>query len=159
MISIGQKTWKDRLLGIIPFSVYAVVYFIEVVIVGEANGGWHDIYRIQEHLSLYIAIPALLLLALSVSIMIALISNFITKKRNKKMFLYLRDDLDPIEVKIEAYGLGRMTAQSGERNNIQIPYDILTYLAQKYNMKTEDLMKPFIKGLMMEIEYLDKSGN
>ena len=75
------------------------------------------------------------------------------------MFLYLRDDLDPIEVKIEAYGLGRMTAQSGERNNIQIPYDILTYIAKKYDMKTEDLMKPFIKGLMMEIEYLDKSGN
>ena len=142
-------TWKDRLLGIAPCFAYLTVYYIEVVLVGEANGGWPDLYRVQEFLSPAVAIPAFLLLAFGVSTIIALISNFLTKKRNKKMFLLWKDDLDPIEVKIEAYGMGRMAAQYGE-DSIQLPYDILTSLAEKYHLDTEELMKAFTVGLMTE---------
>ena len=35
------------------------------------------------------------------------------------------EDLDPIEVRIEAYGLGRMASQYGEKDSVEIPYDIL----------------------------------
>ena len=67
------------------------------------------------------------------------------------MYLFWSDDLDPIEVRIEAFGMGRMAGQCSEKNNIQIPYDILKELAQKYNLETEDLIKPFVKGLMIEL--------
>ena len=60
-----------------------------------------------------------------------------------------RDDLDPVEVRIEAYGFGEMAGQSGEMNRIEIPFDILKYLAEKYHLKTEDLTKPFVKGLLI----------
>ena len=68
------------------------------------------------------------------------------------MYSFWRGDMDPIEVRIEAFGIGRMAAQSGENNNMQIPYDILTNLAQKYGLDTEDLIKPFVKGLLTELE-------
>ena len=145
-------TVKDCLLAVIPGGVYMVVYFIEVVLVGEANGGWPDIYQITEHLPSALAIPAFLLIAFGVSMLIALLSNYLTKKRTKKMYSFWREDMDPIEVRIEAFGIGRMAAESGEESSIQIPYDILTYLAQKYDLKTDDLMKPYFKGLLTEIE-------
>ena len=150
-----RLTLKDRMLGIVPFVVYMVVYFIEVILIGEADGGWPDIYQIREHMPIALAIPLSLILALGVSTVIALLSNYLTGKRNKKMFMFWREDMDPVEVRIEAFGIGRMAAQSGEKNGFQIPYDILTYLAQRYGLETEDLFKPFVKGLMTELKYRD----
>ena len=148
-------TWKDRLLGLVPFCIYIIVYYIEVVVIGESNGGWQDVYHIIEYISPAIAIPVLLLLSFGVSTFIALLSNYLTKKRKKKMYLFWREELDPIEVRIEAYGLGRMAGQYSEKNNIEIPFDILVYLAERYHLKTEDLMKPFVKGLLTELKDRD----
>ncbi len=150
--------WKDRLLGMIPFCLYMTVYYIQVVAIGEANGGWPDIYYIKEYLSPYLAIPLLLALAFGVSVAIALLSNRLTKKRSENIYMLWRDDLDPIEVRIEAYGLGRMMSQHGERDSIQIPYDILKYLAERYHLETEDLMKPFVKGLLMGLSEQDSDA-
>ena len=152
-----RLTPKDRLFGIVPFGVYIFIYFIEVAVIGEANGGWPDIYHIREHIPTALAIPLSLLLAFGVSTVIAFLSNFLTEKRNKKMFMLWREDMDPIEVRIEAFGIGRMAAQSGEKNNFQIPYDILAYLAERYELETEDLINPFVKGLTTELKYRDRT--
>jgi hypothetical protein len=127
-----------------------IVYFIEVAVIGEANGGWPDIYRVCEHLDPALAMPAFLLLSFGVSTAVACISNLIAKKRKEKMFLLWKQDLDPIEVKIEAYGMGRMAADYDEESNIQVPYDILTYLANRYDIDPEDLMRAFVKGMVIE---------
>ena len=145
-------TWKDRLLGMIPFFIYSIVYLIEVMVIGEANGGWPDIYHIAENIPPVLAVPLSLLVAFCVSTVIALQSNYLTKKRKKKMYMLWNEDLDPVEVRIEAYGLGMMESQYGEKNNFQIPYDILTSLAEMYHLDTEDLMKPFVKGLMVGLK-------
>ena len=71
------------------------------------------------------------------------------------MFSLWREELEPIEVRIEAYGLGLMAGQRSDKNGIQIPYDILTFLAKKNGMDPEDLMKPFMKGLMTELKERD----
>ena len=143
-------TWRDRLVGIVVCFAYLTVYFIEVAVVGEANGGWPDIYRVCEFTSPALAIPAFLLLAFGVSTAVALISNRITKKRNKKTYMLWEDDLDPVEVRIEAFGMGRAAARHDEDNNIQIPYDILTNLSERYDVDREDLLRSFFKGLMVE---------
>ncbi len=145
-------TWKDRLLGIVPFGIYTAVYYIEVVLIGESNGGWPDLYHVQEHLPAAVAIPVSLILCFGVSTAVALISNRITKRRNEKTFLNWSGDLDPVEVRIEAFAIGRMAGQCSEANNVQIPYDILLYLAKRYGLSPEDLMKPFVKGLMTELK-------
>ena len=55
--------------------------------------------------------------------------------------------MQPVEASIEAYGLGTMMARGMGKEGAQIPYDILEYLAERYHLKAEDLMKPFVKGL------------
>lgn len=150
-------TWKDCLLGCAPFCVYLIVYAVEVLVIGKANGGWEDIYHIQDYASPAFAIPALLLLAFGVSAAIALVSNALTRRRKEKMFQIWHDGMDPIEVRIEAYGLGRMAGQYGEPSSIQIPYDILAYLAERYHLNTEDVVQPFIKSLLIELRERDRT--
>lgn len=136
------------MLGIVPCLSYLIVYFIEVVLIGETNGGWPDIYRVSEYSSPALAIPGFLLLAFGVSTAVALLSNCLTKKRNKNMYLLWNKDLDPIEVKIEAFGMGSKAAMYSEENNVQIPCDILKDLAEMYHVDAEELMRAFVKGMM-----------
>ena len=141
---------KDRFIGCIPFYIYLIVYFVEVIIVGEENGGWPDIYQIHEHMLPALAIPILMALGLAVSWLIASISNFLTKKREEKMFENWKKDIDPIEAKIEAYGLGNMMSQINNKNSTVIPLDILGYIAKKANMDVNELIMPYVKGLINE---------
>ena len=55
--------------------------------------------------------------------------------------------MSSVEVRIEAYGLGRMAGLTGEKNSIQIPFDILELLAEKYRMNSDDLTRAFMVGL------------
>ena len=48
--------------------------------------------------------------------------------------------------------MGRLAGRYSEKNSIQIPYDIIKELAEKYNLEQEDLIKPFVKGLMIELK-------
>ena len=119
------------------------------MVIGEANGGWPDIYCIREYLSPFLAVPLMLLFAFGISTAVGLLSNSLTKKRSKKIYMLWQEDLDPIEVRTEAYGLGRMASRQGEKNSVQIPFDILNVLAERFHLETEELMKPFGKGMLI----------
>lgn len=139
---------RDRLIACVPFCVYTVVYYIEVVMVGEANGGWPDIYLICGYVSSPAVIPLLFLLGFGIDSLIALVSNKLTRFRDEKVYQFWKDDTDPIEVRIEVFGLGRMAGLHGEKNNVQIPFDIIERLARKYDLSMDDLSKPFITGYL-----------
>ena len=143
-----QFSLKDCLIGCIPFYLYIVIYVIEVLLIGEENGGWRDLYHIQEYVSPALIIPLLLLFGFVVSYLVAISSNYLVKKRKEKMFLYWEKDTDSIEAKIEAYGLGNMMSKTKDENDILIPLDILEYLAQKSHLNTDDLIKSYMTGFL-----------
>ena len=145
-------TLRDRLISIIPFCIYMTVYYYEVVLVSRDAGGWPDIYHITEYAPPFIAIPLLLLIAFGTSSAIAAISNLLTKRWFAKMFRYWDENADPLEVRIEAFGLGRMIGTNAEKHDVYIPFDLLEFLAKKYGLKDKDVMKPFMKGLLDELE-------
>ena len=67
------------------------------------------------------------------------------------MYACWTDGLDPVEVKTEAYGLGRMTGRTGGKNSIRVPLDILETLAEKYDLEPDDLLRPFMTGMKVGI--------
>ena len=58
---------------------------------------------------------------------------------------------------MEAYNLGVMIGLKGEKNNIQIPYDVLEYFAKKYGFNVDELTKPFMKGIMDGLKDRDQN--
>ena len=151
-------TLKNQSLGMIPLCVYIVAYFIEVILIGEASGGWPDIYRVKEFLPYWLAIPMLFLFGLGISFMIRMISNRLTNIRRAKMFAFLKEDAEPGEVFKEAYSIGVTIGLKGEKNNIRIPYDILEYFAQKYSLNVDDLTKSFTDGIMKGLKERNKDN-
>ena len=142
----SPKAW---VVGIVPLCIYMIIYYVQVGVIDEANGGWPDIYHIREFMQLEFAIPIVLLMGLATCSVIAILSNFLTKKREAKMYMYWKVDATPIEVKIEAYGLGMMAGRIREESSAQIYFDILEHMAEMYQMDIDELVKPYMAGVMV----------
>ena len=143
---------RERLLGGVPFLIYAVVYCTEVVLIGEENGGWPDLYHISEKVSPALAFPLMILFGFGVSALIAALSNRLTAARTERMYRYWTKDTEPIEVRIEAYGLGRMAGLNGEKANVQLPLDMLGELAQRCALDPKELIRPYVTGVLHGIK-------
>ncbi len=140
-------TLKEQLIGTAPFVIYMTVYLVEVIVIGEVNGGWRDIYYVKEFPYYGLSAVVLLVSVFGVGYAIRIIANRLTRVRTNKMFSFWTDGVDPLELGIEAYGLGVMTGKNSDKSNVRISYDILEYLAEKYRLDIDTLAKPFMKGL------------
>ena len=65
----------EVLLGIFPMFVYGCVYMTEVVVIGEANGGWSDFYQFNQNGMWYITILMMLVGTLIISLLTAAAHN------------------------------------------------------------------------------------
>ncbi len=141
-------TMKESILCMAPVVIYAAVYFWQVVIIGFPNGGWNDFYHLTDYMPIYVSAPLMFLLALGISAGILKISGLLYASRRKKLTALWTDDVDPVEVKIELFGLGRFAGESGEESDISIPLDIINMLAERYHLKASELIQPYARGVL-----------
>lgn len=145
--SDNRFSLRDSLIGLTPLVIYCAVYLYEVVLVGEKNGGWPDFYHIMDISPLYITLSGVLLMGFGIAAAIRWGSNRLNEYRRKKLTARWREDADPVEIRIEVFGLGRYTGKNVDKNNISLPMDIIELLADRYDMKTDELLRVFIKGV------------
>ena len=72
------------------------------------------------------------------------------------MLALLRVDATPNEITAGIYKLGVMIGGKGEKNRIQIPYDILEFIADNYSLNIDDLTKPFMNGFLEGLKERNK---
>ena len=141
-------TMKESMLCMIPVTFYALVYIWQVAVIGFPNGGWNDFYHMTDFVPIYVSVPFMFMLAFGISIGILKISRVLLALRRKKLTALWTDDVDPIEVKIELFGLGRFAGENGEESDIPIPLDIINMLAERYHLKTSDLIQAYARGAL-----------
>ena len=132
---------KEALLCMIPYFVYMLAYLINVVILKI----WDDIYMTMVYVPFYVSLTGMILLGFGITFGLRLIQNYRVKEKQKELSRLWSDDLSPVEIKIEAFGLGRFVGSKSD-NEIEVPIDIFELLSKKYNIPLEDLTKAFIKG-------------
>ena len=147
-----EITKKDAFIGICPFCLYALNYFIHVVVVGEAHGGWRDIYRLVAYVPPFVSAPIMLAFALGVAFAIRFFYNRLSRKRQKALRHMWDDSLSPVDIRIEMYGLGHFNGKNCDINNVTIPFDIIHDLSNKYSIEMSDLLKAYNKGLIDALE-------
>lgn len=82
--SIVEKNTRisipEALLGLLPMAVYGAVYFTEVVLIGEQNGGWMDFYAFNRNNNWPITIIVMLTATTAISFLVRLLHNVKIKK-------------------------------------------------------------------------------
>ena len=149
LVESGYRlTKRDSLFCLIPFFSYSLIYCVMVVVLGQDKGGWDDLYMLNTFVPFYVSLPAVYLLAFGIATAIRIVSNRLGQRRLDRMLALWSEDLDPIEVNIEVFGLGRYNGLHDEKSELSIPDDILEALAERYAMTPDALLKVYAKGLL-----------
>lgn len=144
---------KDAVLTVIPIFIYAIVYIYEVVIVGESAGGWEDIYYFTKNAPFMVSFIAMMLISLLVAFILRALYNKLNDIRKRKLVEGLWDeDVSPVEIKIELFGLGRLFGKKEYKSYATLPLDIMYLISNKYNIKIEELINSFVKGMLDSIK-------
>lgn len=134
-------TRKEAFLCMIPYFAYILIYIFNVIIFKV----WDDIYGTTVFVPFYISLSLMIVVGFGVTFGLRLIQNYRVKEKQKELSKLWSNDLSPVEIKIEAFGLGRFMGQKSD-NDIEVPIDIFKMLSQKYGIPLEELTKAFIKG-------------
>lgn len=142
-------TLKDNLLCLIPVVIYGGKYIWEVVVVGAENGGWEDMYYFTAFLPVWISAMLMAAVSFGIAVLIGYISNSLSAYRRKRLEQGLWDKgVDTVEIKIEIFGLGRYMGKHEESCNATLPLDIIELIAKRYDMKEEELIRIYTKGVL-----------
>ena len=143
-------TKRDMVIAQIPFWIYAAVYLVMVVIVGKENGGWGDIYHATTIVPVWMAFGMLMIIGFAAAVFLRFIHNRTVDKGLRQLSARWDKDTDPVELKIEAFGLGRYMAGHLDKSEIIIPMDIFQLMSEKCGVPIDDLVKAYTKGVLSE---------
>ena len=124
---------KETFFSLIPVGIYATIYFIMVVVITEANGGWNDFYGFATRIPFWI--PAILILPLTFGIatLIRLWHNYSFVKRRKneaQIFLEYFEGKDAEQIITE---MGKARAKLQPSGDVIVP----TFVIKKVMIFTE----------------------
>ena len=142
-------SFKDSFLAIIPIIIYMIVYVYNVVITKR----WEDLYGFTKFAPFYVSALIMIALSLAIALLIRYLHNLKINHANKRIMDNWDNNLDPIQVKIEVYGLGRYNGLRYKNDDVSLNIDILRALSKKYNIKLEELTKAYTKGVLDGLEF------
>ena len=149
LVESGNRfTIRESFFCAIPVLCYGAVYFIEVLLIGESRGGWPDLYQATTVAPWPVSILAILAMAAAITFLIRRMHNKLADLRKKQLMSHWREDISPVEVKIEVFGLGRYMGLHGVDQTAALPMVILDLLAERYSLTEEELARPFLRGML-----------
>ena len=116
---------KETFFSLIPVAVYAILYFVMVVVITEANGGWADFYGFATRIPFWI--PALLVLPLTFGIatLIRLWHNYSFVKRRKNEAQIFLDYFEGKSAELIITEMGRARAKIQPSGDIVVPASVI----------------------------------
>lgn len=137
---------KDTARSLIPFWQYAILYYIMVVVVGKERGGWLDIYDATSYFPVWVVFIMMFSIGYAAAIFLRKIHNHIVD-RSVRHLTSRWEGVSGVEMRIEAFGLGRYMAGHLDQGEMLVPMDLLSLMSQTCGVSTEALTKAYIKGV------------
>ena len=123
--------FRTSFLTIIPISIYALLYYIMVFVIGA----WRDVYQTND----YIPWPVTLIIIISVAFSLSLLLRFLHNLSNKRVTTNIRkyylesSDYDCPRVSDAVIKLAEVESKFYyEGDDIYIPTDIIALLSERY---------------------------
>ncbi len=135
-ISDHYVSYPECMLSLIPVFIYAGVYYILAVLIGEENGGWNDFYGFATYVPVWI--PAVLILPVTFGISASL-RYFHNRSFMKMREVTVEDEYSEDYLKSEIIYLAKQNAAEDQpHSDIVIPRRFIKFLIENTDSdKTE----------------------
>ena len=142
---------RDVLISLAPYWTYMLIYSIMAVVIGEERGGWSDFYMTQAFWPAWVSVILMLTIGFAVSAALRIVQNRRAEQCKKRIARTWSRDLEPTQILIEAFGLGRYIGSKCSIEELTVPLDIFAMMSERYGVPAEKLTKAYIKGALDSI--------
>ena len=139
---------RDTVIAQVPFWIYMIIYYVEVVVIGKANGGWSDFYKVRAYFPAWVSVLVMLAVGFGIASLLRVIHNRSAALYRNRITRHWSDGMDPVELRTEAFGLGRYMGAHCDVNDLVIPVEIFTLMAERFDVTIDELTAAFVKGAM-----------
>ena len=129
--------FKTSFYALIPIFVYAIVYLISAIFIGEGNGGWRDHYRFNAVIPWYFIFIIIFALAFGVANLLRAVHNHMHRrdKSDTEEFYINSNEYDLPSIEEAIVKIARENKQMDKGGEIVVPRRIIIFLEKKYQSK------------------------
>jgi len=129
-MSAQRVSLADQLVALVPVLLYAVLYYVMVVVIGEENGGWNDFYGFATHLPLWIPVTFILPLTFAISSLIRFLHNRSFRRRKEAEAAYFKETFGGTDLRNIVGAMARLHASTVKTLDILIPRRVISIMLE-----------------------------
>ena len=126
--------FKTTIYALIPIFIYAIIYLISAIFIGQENGGWRDHYHFNEFIPWYYIFVIVFALAFGIANLLRVIHNRMHKRDKLATEKYYQNapeyNLPTIEEAIKK--LAQENKKYDVGGEVIVPRRIIKFLENKY---------------------------
>ena len=148
---------KESFFALIPIVIYAIVYFVMVVVITEEHGGWDDFYGFATRIPLWISVTLILPLSYGIITLIRLWHNhsFVNRRKNEaEIFLDYFNGKEAKEILLE---MGKARAKIQPCGDVIVPALVIKKIVYftESDLSIEDACRLYLDGYLYQIQNND----
>ena len=121
---------KESFLALIPVFIYAVIYFVMVVVIGEEKGGWNDFYGFATRLPIWIPATLLMPLTFGIATLLRLAHNSTCLARRAKDAELYREAYGGADLREAITAMARSRKKELKTKSLVIPSQVIGYMIE-----------------------------
>ena len=146
------RFWES-FLALIPVFLYALVYLIMVVLIGEEHGGWNDFYGFATRIPLWVSLTAILPLTFGIATLIRLGHNKCCQLRRDKDVALYREAYTGRDLKQVVTEMAISAKKKYGKKSIVIPSQRIGYIIQDSgsDMDPAECCRLFLETILADV--------
>ena len=121
---------RESLLALIPVAIYAAVYLVMVVIIGEAHGGWNDFYGFATRVPLWVSLMLILPVTFGIAALLRLGHNRCCLRQRAKDAALYRAAYTGADLRRVVEEMARASRKKLKSANPMIPAQAIGHMVQ-----------------------------
>ena len=120
-VTSHKITVKQSFFALIPVAIYAIVYFVMVVLIPKDLGGWDDFYGFATRVPIWISATVILPLTFGITTLVRLWHNHSFSKRRQNEAQIFLDYFDGKEAREILFEMGKARAKTQPYGDVILP--------------------------------------
>jgi hypothetical protein len=120
-VTSHKITVKQSFFALIPVAIYAIVYFVMVVLIPKDLGGWDDFYGFATRVPIWISATVILPLTFGITTLVRLWHNHSFSKRRQNEAQIFLDYFDGKEAREILFEMGKARAKIQPYGDVILP--------------------------------------
>ena len=145
---------RECFLSMIPVAIYTALYFVMVVVITEANGGWDDFYGFATRIPPWLSIMIIFPLTFGIAVLLRLWHNYSFVRRRKNEAEIFLSYFDGKSANTILYEMGKARASIQPDGDIILPMLVIKKILifTDSELSADDACEIYLDGYLSTVK-------